>query len=618
MQISAEISDTTNHREQMDIVIIGHVDHGKSTLVGRLLADTGALPQGKLDAVREQCRRNAKPFEYAFLLDALKEEQSQGITIDSARCFFKSARRDYIIIDAPGHLEFLKNMISGAARAEAGLLVIDAHEGVKENSRRHGYLMSLLGIRQIAVCVNKMDLVNFDRAAFESIRAEYSAFLDRVGIRPAAFLPISALNGDNIVTRSAQMPWHDGPTVLDVVDSFVKEPLPVAKPLRMPVQDVYKFTEQGDDRRIIAGRIETGSVAVGDDVVFQPSGKRARVASIEAFNADSPATAEAGQSTGVTLDTQLYVRPGEVMSRLTQPQPRTTTRLRASLFWLSHQPMIQGKRYKLKLASARLPVWLTEVKTVLDASSLESDSQRRQIERHDVAECVLETLKPVACDLAGDIPQLGRFVIIDNYEIAGGGIVLAAEQMSASLADRHVQAREKAWDRSRIASAARSSRYNQRATLVLIAGPAGSGKAALAKRLEEKLFSGGRLAYFLGVSNSLMGINVDMNASGLDDRDEYLRRLGEVSHLFTDAGLILITSVSDLDDDELDIIATLNQPNDMVIVTVGESELSRRKPDLRLPAIGRATGAKADPLDSACLAIQELLQNRRYLPEYYL
>jgi bifunctional enzyme CysN/CysC len=606
----------------MDIVIIGHVDHGKSTLVGRLLADTGSLPQGKLDAVREQCRRNARPFEYAFLLDALKEEQAQGITIDSARCFFKSARRDYIIIDAPGHLEFLKNMISGAARAEAGLLVIDAKEGVQENSRRHGYLMSLLGIRQVAVCVNKMDLVNFDRAVFDAIRREYSEFLGRVGIQPAAFLPISAFGGDNIVTRSPRMDWYDGPTVLQVVDVFVKEPPPVAKPLRMPVQDVYKFTEQGDERRIIAGRIETGSVAVGDAVVFHPSGKQARIASIEAFNAAPPTTAEAGQSTGVTLDTQLYIRPGEVMGRLTDPPPRTTTRLRASLFWLSHQPMIQGKRYKLKLAAARLPVWLTEVKTVLDASSLQSDSQRRQIERHDVAECVLETLKPVAVDLAAELPQLGRFVIIDNYEIAGGGIVLAAEHISQSLADRHVQAREKAWDRSRIGSAARSSRYNQRATVVLITGPAGAGKAALAKRLEERLFSGGRLAYFLGVSNSLLGINVDGQASELDDRDEYLRRLGEVSHLFTDAGLILIASVSDLDDDELDIIATLNQPNDMLIVAVGEAGLSRRAADLQLPAIAPAeesdsAGPDSAP-DSACLAIQELLQSRRYLPEYYL
>src|SRR5271165_2575974 len=191
-----------NSREQMNVVIVGHVDHGKSTLVGRLLADTGSLPEGKLEAIKAQCKRNAKPFEYAFLLDALKDEQAQGITIDTARCFFKTAKRDYIIIDAPGHVEFLKNMVTGAARAEAALLVIDAHEGIQENSRRHGYMMSMLGIRQIVVLVNKMDLVNYDQSVFERIRAEYSAFLKEVNITPIDFVPISARDGDNIANRS--------------------------------------------------------------------------------------------------------------------------------------------------------------------------------------------------------------------------------------------------------------------------------------------------------------------------------------------------------------------------------------------------------------------------------
>ncbi|RPJ22354.1 MAG: GTP-binding protein, partial [Planctomycetaceae bacterium] len=192
-------------REQMDIVVIGHVDHGKSTLVGRLLADTGSLPEGKLEQVKQACHRNAKPFEYAFLLDALKDEQAQGITIDSARCFFHTARRAYIIIDAPGHIEFLKNMISGAARAEAGLLVIDVAEGVQENSRRHGYLMSMLGIRQIAVCVNKMDIVGYRQEAFQAVRDEYGQFLAKIGLEPMAFIPISAREGDNVARRSELM-----------------------------------------------------------------------------------------------------------------------------------------------------------------------------------------------------------------------------------------------------------------------------------------------------------------------------------------------------------------------------------------------------------------------------
>ena len=198
-------------KEDMNIVIVGHVDHGKSTLMGRLLADTGSLPEGKLEQVRETCRRNAKPFEYAFLLDALKDEQAQGITIDTARCFFKTEKRDYIILDAPGHIEFLKNMITGASRAEAALLMIDAREGVQENSRRHAYMLSLLGIRQIAVVINKMDLVDYREEVFEQVKEEYLSFLGQIGITPSAVLPASSFMGENIVEKSGKMPWYVHP-----------------------------------------------------------------------------------------------------------------------------------------------------------------------------------------------------------------------------------------------------------------------------------------------------------------------------------------------------------------------------------------------------------------------
>ncbi|HEY2732230.1 MAG TPA: GTP-binding protein, partial [Polyangia bacterium] len=286
-------------RDQMNVVIVGHVDHGKSTVVGRLLADTGALPQGKLDAVRRECERTGKPFEYAFLLDALEDEQDQGITIDTARCFFKSSRRDYIIIDAPGHIEFLKNMISGAARAEAAVLVIDAKEGVRENSRRHGYILAMLGIQQVVVCVNKMDLVGYDRGHFEGIEKEYRAFLESIGaVRPRQFIPISAIEGENLASRGKRSPWYTGPTLLEVLDGLPKAPSKVDQPLRMPVQAVYKFTKQGDDRRIIAGRIEAGRVKVGDKVVFSPSNKVSTIRSIEGFNTAARSEIDAGWSTG--------------------------------------------------------------------------------------------------------------------------------------------------------------------------------------------------------------------------------------------------------------------------------------------------------------------------------
>ncbi len=286
---------------------------------GGCLADTGSLPEGKLAQVQENCRRNSKPFEYAFLIDALKDEQSQGITIDTARVFFKTAKRNYIILDAPGHIEFLKNMVTGASRAEAALLVIDAEEGVRENSRRHGYMMSMLGIKQIAVLVNKMDLMGYGQATYEAIVSEYTAFLREINIVPACFIPVSAMEGDNIAAPAAKsMPWYTGKSVLEMLDAFEKEPLPSDKPFRMPVQDVYKFTRFGDNRRIIAGTIETGSVRVGDEVVFYPSGKKSKVKTIEWFNSPERTEASCGSATGFTLEEQIYVTRGELAVKSSQ------------------------------------------------------------------------------------------------------------------------------------------------------------------------------------------------------------------------------------------------------------------------------------------------------------
>ncbi|MBM4027470.1 MAG: adenylyl-sulfate kinase [Planctomycetes bacterium] len=649
-------------REQMDIVVIGHVDHGKSTLVGRLLADTGSLPEGKLEQVQQACRRHAKPFEYAFLLDALKDEQSQGITIDSARCFFRTARREYLIIDAPGHIEFLKNMISGAARAEAGLLVIDVAEGVQENSRRHGYLMSMLGIRQIAVCVNKMDLVGYRQDAFEAVRDEYGRFLAKIGLGAMAFIPISAREGDNVAWKNgmveywnngilgsnndpphhstipsfhrSNLPWYTGPTILELLDTLQKEPAPVDKPLRLPVQDIYKFTEQGDDRRIVAGRIATGRLHVGDEVVFLPSAKRSRIQSVERWNGtmecrnngmmgrrgaqptqystfpsfqhSNLSAAQAGESTGVTLETQVYIKPGELMVRADEPAPCSSTKLEANLFWLSPNPMVMGKRYKLKLHAARAAAYLTAVHTVIDASNLSTVANRRQIERHDVAHVTLETLKPVACDPAMDIPSTGRFVIIDDYEIAGGGVILSAEPVSNTLVQEHVRQRNRAWVRSRISPQERAGRHNQRPALVVICGPDGGDMETLGRAVEEHLHRAGRLAYYLGLSNQLLGLNADLNALG--GREEFLRRLGETAHLFTDAGLIVITTIADLDDFELQTLEALNQPSELVVVSVGDTQLSRRRPDLVLDKVDR----------DALSALHTLLQQKQYIQDYQI
>ncbi|HEU4953651.1 MAG TPA: GTP-binding protein [Gemmatimonadales bacterium] len=585
--------------QRMNIVIVGHVDHGKSTVIGRLLADTHSLPEGKLEQVRAQCELNSKPFEYAFLLDALKDEQAQGITIDAARVFFKSRQRPYLILDAPGHIEFLKNMITGASRAEAALLVIDAAEGVQENSRRHGYMVSLLGLRQLAVVVNKMDLVKWDRAVYDRIVREYGAFLDQVGIKPSAFIPVSGRGGDNIADRSANLSWYNGPTVLDALDAFHTEPPPVERSFRMPVQDVYKFTKQGDDRRIVAGTIDSGTLAVGDTVVFYPSGKKSRVKTIEAFNRPTQSRAVAGSQVGFTLQEQIYITRGELAALEREPRPQVTTRLRVSLFWLGKDPMVKRKEYLLKLGTMRVTMRLEEILRVMDASTLGPTDQAAAVKRHDVAECVLKLDRAIACDLAEDVASTSRFVIVDDYEIRGGGIVREAlSDRQASVRDR-VMLRNYKWEPSIIQAERRAEKYNQKAALILVTGEHEHDRKGVAKALEGRLFDDGKVVYFLGIGNVLYGVDADIERKQ-ENRLEHMRRLAEVANLMLDAGIILVVAAAELTQDDLEVIKTAVQPDWIETIWAGDTITTDLSVDLHLPG-----GAVPEAVDRLKAHLQE-------------
>jgi len=592
------------NKEQMNIVIVGHVDHGKSTVIGRLLADTGSLPQGKLEQVKALCAKTAKPFEYAFLLDALKDEQAQGITIDAARCFFHTKSRDYIIIDAPGHIEFLKNMVTGAARAEAALLVIDIGEGIRENSKRHGYMVSMLGIRQVVVLVNKMDLVNYDKDAFEKIQKEYTEFLSKLNVTPVNFIPISAFHGDNLVTLSKKTPWYSGLTVVEQLDHLKKKAVPVNLPLRLPVQDIYKFTEQGDTRRIVAGTIESGQLRAGDDVVFLPSRKRSRIASVERFNVTARDEAAAGEAVGVTLTSQIYIKPGELMVRASEPQPKVAARFKANIFWVGKAPMIRNKTYKLKIAAARASVRLAEIVNILDASELSFEKGKGQVDRHDVAECIFETIKPVAFDVAVEIETTSRFVIVDNYEIAGGGIVLEAIGAEEGALKEYVQARDKAWEHGEIGTVEREAVYRHRSKFIVFTGPPHCGKRAVAKSLEWRLFMDGYSAYYLGLANMSRGLDADVYDPQANT-DELVRRLGELAHIMTDAGLIFITTIHDADDYDLENLKVLSAPHEILVVNMGDNNFNRFTPDL-------AFAANEDP-EGAVEKIYRFLQQKEII-----
>ena len=517
----------------MKIVVVGHVDHGKSTLVGRILNETGALPEGKVEYLREVCEKRGMPFEWAFVMDALQAERDQGITIDTAQIRFRTEARPYVIIDAPGHKEFLKNMITGAASAEAAVLVIDAHEGVQEQSRRHGYLLHLLGLRQIAVAVNKMDLVNFDQARFEVVRAEIVAYLNSIGVEPTYVIPVAARSGANINSKAAETPWYTGPSVLEALDRFVPSKAATDMPLRLPVQDVYKF----DERRIIAGRIESGRFKVGDTLVFAPSGKSARIASIEGWgdNHVAAVAAGAGQSVGITLDEQIFVERGQVAS-LQNHTPRQSHSLTARVFWLGHAPLKVGNRYKLKLATAEHVVEVAAIERVIDVEDL-ANHHGAEVGRNAVAEVVFRGKSPIAHDSFLDNPRLGRFVLVEGYDIVGGGVI-AGTQDEASKEHRsaHLTPVE-----HKVNAETRAIANGHRGGVVWLTGLSGAGKSTIAMEVERQLFLKGWQVSVLDGDNIRQGLCSDLGFSP-EDRAENIRRIGETAHLFAQAGLIVVTS----------------------------------------------------------------------------
>ena len=412
-------------QEGLHIVVVGHVDHGKSTVIGRLLYDTDSLPQGAVDKVKRIARETGKPFEYAYLLDAFEEEQKQGITIDTTQIQFATKKREYVIIDAPGHKEFLKNMISGAANANAALLIVDAKQGVQEQSKRHGYMLSLLGIEKVYVVVNKMDLVDYSEEVFHKVADDMKEFLEPLGVKPLRYLPVSGYQGDNIATKSVNMPWYDGPVLLDSLDLLEASKEIIDKDLRLPIQDVFKF----DDRRIIAGRIEAGKLAVGDEIAIYPSGRRTVIQSIAYWQErDKKERALAGESTGIIVRDEFFNQRGEIITTPGAKAPHVSNRLRASIFWMGRNPLRKGSTYKLKLATQEVEAEVADIVKTIDAANLDSREGAKELRLNDVAEVILSLKEAIAFDVFQEHQARGRFVLVDGYDVAGGGIVVAAEK----------------------------------------------------------------------------------------------------------------------------------------------------------------------------------------------
>src|ERR1700761_7368643 len=418
-------------RPLVRVVIAGHVDHGKSTLIGRLLHETNSLPDGKLELLKAVSERRGVAFEWSFLLDALQTERDQGITLDTSQIRFRTSARDVVLIDAPGHAEFLRNMITGAAQADAAVLVVDATEGLRDQTRRHCYLLHLLGIAHVAVVVNKMDRVGFDQTRFLELEAEIAAHFASLGLSATAIIPTSARHGDGVERRTVSIAWYTGPTLLEVLDRFSPAKPLTELPLRIPVQAVYKF----DDRRIVAGRIESGRLNVGDEITIMPRQTTARIKSIEAWpepnDAQRPQRARAGQSIGVTLDRQIFVERGDVISAVPAPA-KLVARAWGRAGGRDETPLAAGATIGVRVGMAERRGTIVAINNAVDPGALEPTAVEA-IARNHVGEIELALAQPIAGDLYAVNPRTGRLVLDLGTRIAGGGLILAVDNNAEAI-----------------------------------------------------------------------------------------------------------------------------------------------------------------------------------------
>jgi len=540
MILPASLSATPNGttRPQVRIVIVGHVDHGKSTLVGRLLHETGSLPEGKLEMLKAVSARRGMPFEWSFLLDALQTERDQGITIDTTQIRFRTASREIVLIDAPGHAEFLRNMITGASQADAAVLIIDAAEGVRDQTRRHGYLLHLLGIRQVAVVINKMDRVGYSESRFVEIANQIASHLSGLGVAPVAIVPVSAREGDGVAALTPAIDWYTGPTVIQALDRLKPSPTLDQLDLRLPVQAIYKF----DDRRIVAGRIESGHISTGDEIVIMPAGKIAKVKTIEGWPQTPLAEAQgAGRSVGITLDRELFLERGDVIGHLGRT-PRDTRRLRARVFWLHDASLTPGAKLTVRLGTKQTRASVVAITNAVDPGEL-SGQGGDSIARNHVGEIDLSLAEPVAVDAYAENPRTGRLVIEMQGRIAGGGLVLSvdagarAEPVDIVPVESALRADE------------RAARFKHKGAVVWLTGLPGAGKSTLARALERRLFGRGGSPILLDGDTLRAGLNGDLGFTP-KDRAENIRRLAEVAtHLARNGHIAIVAAVSPSRDD---------------------------------------------------------------------
>jgi bifunctional enzyme CysN/CysC len=508
----------------------GSVDDGKSTLIGRLLHDARVVFDDHARALEADSRKfgtQGARLDFALLVDGLQAEREQGITIDVAYRFFSTAARRFIVADTPGHEQYTRNMATGASTADLAVILVDARKGVLTQTQRHTRIVALLGIRHVLLAVNKMDLTGYSQQVFDAIVDAYAPFAAGCGISSVVPIPISALEGDHVVSPSARMPWYDGPTVMSYLETVDVSGPPSAAPFRMPVQWINR---PGPDFRGAAGRVCSGAVHAGDRVRVMPSGVETQVKEIVTWGG-SRARAEAGDAITLTLSDEVDVSRGDVVVAATAA-PAVADQFEATLLWMASQAMVPGRSYLLKAYSREVRATVTDIKHRLDVSS-DAQLPADTLALNEIGVVNLSTSQPLVFEPYAVNRTLGAFILIDpmTFETVGAGMIAAAVRSTANV---H-------WQATEVTRAARAALKHQRPACVWFTGLSASGKSSIASRLEQRLHAAGRHTYLLDGDNLRHGLNGDLGFSA-EDRAENIRRAAEVARLMVDAGLIVLVA----------------------------------------------------------------------------
>ena len=515
------------------VAVVGHIDHGKSSFIGRLMHDLDQIPEGKFEELTDISKKRGMELEFAFLLDSLQSERDQGITIDTTQIFFKTKKRKYVFIDAPGHKEFIRNMITGVANADIALLVVDAFEGIKEQSKKHSYLLKLLGMKNIVVLLNKIDKIGYDYKRFTKVKNDIEIYLNDIGISIVSLIPISSKFGDNIVKKSKKTNWYSKESVAEILDKFDFSLKKETNFLRLPVQDIYKI----NDKRVIVGKLESGNISLGDELLFSPSNEIVKIKSFEGWPEPKKKYSK-GDSVAFTLNEQIFVDRGNLVSNIDNP-PKLMQTFEANIFWLSEKEIDLSKKYLLKIHTGEYLVKINKIKKIINTENLESKKYNNSLKKNDISEIVIHSSQMIPMDDFKDNEKTGRFCLLDDEEILAGGIVDLSNYPDQR--ESTIQPNIKPTIFS-VNENDRSSKYNHRSAIIWLTGLSGSGKSTIAKEVERKLFLKDFNVFVLDGDNLRVGLNKGLNFS-TEDRTENIRRTAEVAKLFSQAGFVVIVSL---------------------------------------------------------------------------